>query len=98
MQFYPPPSAELAGIVARLDVTPDDAELSKIKDSGVRSSRRAQRDPGPSKPTGLVLLGPGYDRGSRGGFRDDTECGKARKTNVRLAVTFRGEKNNVVNR
>src|SRR3954468_23345895 len=31
MKFYPPPSSELAGIVARLDVTPDDAELSKIK-------------------------------------------------------------------
>jgi hypothetical protein len=31
MKFYPPPSAELAGIVARLDVTPDDAELAKIK-------------------------------------------------------------------
>jgi len=30
MQFYPPPSPELAGIVVRLDVTPDDAELSKI--------------------------------------------------------------------
>src|SRR5947209_6620038 len=31
MKFYPPPNAELAGIVARLDVTPDDAELGKIK-------------------------------------------------------------------
>ena len=31
MKFYPPPSPELAGIVARLDVTPDDAELSRIK-------------------------------------------------------------------
>jgi hypothetical protein len=30
MKFYPPPSPALAGIVARLDVTPDDAELSKI--------------------------------------------------------------------
>ena len=30
MQFYPPPSPELAGIVVRLDVTPDDAELAKI--------------------------------------------------------------------
>jgi glyoxylase-like metal-dependent hydrolase (beta-lactamase superfamily II) len=31
MQFYPPPSPELAGIVVRLDVTPDDAELANIK-------------------------------------------------------------------
>jgi glyoxylase-like metal-dependent hydrolase (beta-lactamase superfamily II) len=31
MKFYPPPSPELAGIVVQLDVTPDDAELSKIK-------------------------------------------------------------------
>ena len=31
MKFYPPPRPELAGIVARLDVTPDDAELAKIK-------------------------------------------------------------------
>src|ERR1043165_3051956 len=30
MKFYPPPSPELAGIVARLDVTPDDAELQKM--------------------------------------------------------------------
>jgi hypothetical protein len=30
MKFYPPPSPALAGIVARLDVTPDDAELAKI--------------------------------------------------------------------
>ena len=30
MKFYPPPSPALAGIVARLDVTPDDAELSRI--------------------------------------------------------------------
>lgn len=30
MKFYPPPAPELAGIVVRLDVTPDDAELSKI--------------------------------------------------------------------
>jgi glyoxylase-like metal-dependent hydrolase (beta-lactamase superfamily II) len=31
MKFYPPPSAALAGIVARLDVTPDDAALAAIK-------------------------------------------------------------------
>jgi hypothetical protein len=31
MKFYPPPSPELAGIVARLDVAPDDADLSDIK-------------------------------------------------------------------
>jgi glyoxylase-like metal-dependent hydrolase (beta-lactamase superfamily II) len=31
MKFYPPPSPDLAGIVVRLDVAPDDAELSKIK-------------------------------------------------------------------
>src|SRR3954465_469944 len=31
MKFYPPPRPELAGIVARLDVAPDDADLSKIK-------------------------------------------------------------------
>jgi glyoxylase-like metal-dependent hydrolase (beta-lactamase superfamily II) len=31
MKFYPPPSRDLAGIVVRLDVTPDDAELSGIK-------------------------------------------------------------------
>jgi glyoxylase-like metal-dependent hydrolase (beta-lactamase superfamily II) len=31
MKFYPPPTPELAGIVARLDVTPDDAELQSIK-------------------------------------------------------------------
>ena len=31
MQFYPPPSPELAGIVVRLDVTPNDAELASIK-------------------------------------------------------------------
>jgi hypothetical protein len=31
MKFYPPPSPELDGIVARLDVTPDDAELASIK-------------------------------------------------------------------
>jgi glyoxylase-like metal-dependent hydrolase (beta-lactamase superfamily II) len=31
MKFYPPPRPELAGIVARLDVTPDDAELANIK-------------------------------------------------------------------
>jgi hypothetical protein len=30
MKFYPPPSPDLAGIVVRLDVTPDDAELAKI--------------------------------------------------------------------
>jgi glyoxylase-like metal-dependent hydrolase (beta-lactamase superfamily II) len=30
MQFYPPPTPELAGIVVRLDVTPDDAELAQI--------------------------------------------------------------------
>ena len=30
MTFYPPVSPELAGIVARLDVAPDDTELSKI--------------------------------------------------------------------
>ena len=34
MKFYPPPSPELAGIVVRLDVTPDDAELSKIRSGG----------------------------------------------------------------
>jgi glyoxylase-like metal-dependent hydrolase (beta-lactamase superfamily II) len=32
MKFYPPPSPELAGIVARLDVAPDDAELSRIEE------------------------------------------------------------------
>jgi hypothetical protein len=31
MKFYPAPSPELAGIVVRLDVTPDDAELSAIE-------------------------------------------------------------------
>ena len=31
MKFYPPPRPELAGIVARLDVRPDDAELQNIK-------------------------------------------------------------------
>jgi hypothetical protein len=30
MKFYPPPSPELAGVVVRLDVAPDDAELGKI--------------------------------------------------------------------
>jgi glyoxylase-like metal-dependent hydrolase (beta-lactamase superfamily II) len=30
MQFYPPAAPELAGIVVRLDVTPNDAELAKI--------------------------------------------------------------------
>ena len=39
MQFYPPPSPELAGIVVRLDVTPDDAELAKIRSGGDASSR-----------------------------------------------------------
>lgn len=32
LQFYPPPSPELAGIVARLDVTPDDAALKEIQE------------------------------------------------------------------
>jgi glyoxylase-like metal-dependent hydrolase (beta-lactamase superfamily II) len=31
MKFYPAPRPELAGIVVRLDVAPDDAELSAIK-------------------------------------------------------------------
>jgi hypothetical protein len=31
MKFYPAPRPELAGIVVRLDVTPNDAELSAIK-------------------------------------------------------------------
>jgi glyoxylase-like metal-dependent hydrolase (beta-lactamase superfamily II) len=31
MKFYPAPSPELEGIVVRLDVPPDDADLSKIK-------------------------------------------------------------------
>jgi hypothetical protein len=31
MKFYPPPHPELAGIVVRLDVTPNDAELSAIE-------------------------------------------------------------------
>jgi hypothetical protein len=32
MKFYPPPSPQLAGIVARLDVAPDDAELGRIEE------------------------------------------------------------------
>jgi len=32
MKFYPPPAPELAGIVVRLDVTPNDTELSKIQE------------------------------------------------------------------
>jgi hypothetical protein len=31
LRFDPPPRPELAGIVARLDVTPDDAELQTIR-------------------------------------------------------------------